>query len=170
VLAGRAAEKRLDLVYQFQDGAPEVVVGDETRLRQVMVNLLSNAVKFTAQGEVFVSVHVLAWRDDGRVRLNVTVHDTGIGIPADRMDRLFKTFSQVDASTTRQFGGTGLGLAITKRIVELMDGRIWVESTEGKGSAFHCEIETEAAPTAAQPKPFLNGRVPGLSGRRVLVV
>jgi PAS domain S-box-containing protein len=170
VLAGRAAEKNLDLLYQFQDGAPEVVVGDDTRLRQVMVNLLSNAVKFTTDGEVFLSVQVLAWRDDGRVRLHLAVHDTGIGIPADRMDRLFKTFSQVDASTTRQFGGTGLGLAITKRIVELMGGRIWVESTEGQGSTFHCEIETEAAPAAARPKPFLSGRVPGLSGRRVLVV
>jgi CheY-like chemotaxis protein len=158
------------LVYQIQDGTPELIVSDDTRLRQVIVNLLSNAVKFTAEGEVFLSVNVAAWRDDGKVRLHVAVHDSGIGIPADRMDRLFKTFSQVDASTTRQFGGTGLGLAITKRIVELMDGRIWAESTEGKGSTFHLEVETAAAPAGAQSRAFLHARVPGLSGRRVLVV
>src|SRR5207244_5209479 len=105
------------------------------------VNLLSNAVKFTARGEVFLSVSAVALAD-GSVRLHFSVHDSGIGIPADRMDRLFKTFSQVDASTTRQYGGTGLGLAITKRLVELMGGRIWVESTLGKGSTFAFEIET----------------------------
>jgi CheY-like chemotaxis protein len=101
------------------------------------------------------------------VRLRFAVHDSGIGIPTDRMDRLFKTFSQVDASTTRQFGGTGLGLAICKKIVELMGGRIWAESTEGNGSVFYFEI---AAVPLAVTKPYASGRSPVLAGRRVLIV
>ena len=167
VLAARAAAKKIDLVCAIDTGVPEAIVGDDTRLRQVLVNLLSNAVKFTAQGEVFLAVSTIASTDSG-VRLRFVVHDSGIGIPADRMDRLFKTFSQVDASTTRQYGGTGLGLAISKRIVELMGGNIGVESTVGRGSAFSFEIDATAA--AAATKPFNSGRLPVLSGRRLLIV
>ena len=166
VLAGRAAEKNIDLLSSIDLATPESVVGDDTRLRQVLVNLLSNAVKFTSQGEVFLSVGVAA-RDGDDVRLRFAVHDSGIGIPDDRMHRLFKSFSQVDASTTRQFGGTGLGLAICKKLVDLMDGRIWVESTAGTGSVFCFEINVTAA---AAEKPATPNRAAVLAGRRVLIV
>ncbi len=168
VLSARAAEKKLDLLYAIDSAVPAGVEGDVTRTRQVIVNLLSNAVKFTSRGEVFLSVGVVPAQDGGQVRLRFAVHDSGIGIPAERMDRLFKTFSQVDASTTRQYGGTGLGLAISKRIVELMGGRIWVESTAGRGSTFSFDIE--AAPAPAPIKPYAAGRVPMLTGRRMLIV
>ena len=114
-------------------------MGDGARLRQVLLNLLSNAVKFTEQGEVIVHVDAEP-AGPGVHRLHLAVRDTGIGIPQDRMDRLFESFSQVDASTSRRYGGTGLGLAISKRIVELMGGTMWVESEEGKGSTFHIEL------------------------------
>ena len=166
VMAGRAAEKAIDLLSAMEPGVPDSIESDDTRLRQVLVNLLSNAVKFTSRGEVFLSVAV-AGRTEGQVRLRFSVHDSGIGIPAERMDRLFKTFSQVDASTTRQFGGSGLGLAICKRIVELMGGRIWVESTSGKGSTFAFEIPV--TPVAAA-KSFAATRSPVLAGRRVLII
>jgi len=166
VMAGRAAEKAVDLLSAMEPGVPESIESDDTRLRQVLVNLLSNAVKFTSHGEVFLSVAV-AGRTEGKVRLRFSVHDSGIGIPIERMDRLFKTFSQVDASTTRQFGGTGLGLAICKRIVELMGGRIWVESTHGKGSTFAFEIPVTPGATT---KSFAAVRSPVLAGRRVLIV
>jgi PAS domain S-box-containing protein len=166
VLAGRAAEKDIDLLCSIDSGVPELIAGDDTRLRQVVVNLLSNAVKFTSRGEVLLSVAV-ASTTPTEVRLRFAVHDSGIGIPSDRMDRLFKTFSQVDASTTRQFGGTGLGLAICKRIVDLMGGKIWVESTAGAGSIFYFEIGVEAIPVVKPPNA---GRSPALAGRRVLIV
>ena len=168
VLAARVAEKKIELLCALDAGVPEAIHGDDTRLRQVLVNLLSNAVKFTARGEVFLAVAATHRFGDGGVRLRFGVHDSGIGIPADRMDRLFKTFSQVDASTTRQYGGTGLGLAICKRIVELMGGRIWVESVPEKGSVFYFEITTK--PIEAAVKPFAAGRSPLLAGRRVLIV
>ncbi len=168
VLAARAAEKKIDLLCAFDAGVPEAANGDDTRLRQVLVNLLSNAVKFTSRGEVFLAVAATLRFGDGGMRLRFAVHDSGIGIPAERMDRLFKTFSQVDASTTRQYGGTGLGLAICKRIVELMGGKIWVESTPEKGSVFYFELTVK--PAVAVTKPFASGRSPLLAGRRVLVV
>ncbi|MEO5960164.1 MAG: PAS domain S-box protein [Opitutaceae bacterium] len=168
VLAARAAEKKIDLLCSLEGDVPVAIDGDDTRLRQVIVNLISNAVKFTTEGEVLLSVSIAAAPAEQGVRLRFAVHDSGIGIPADRMDRLFKTFSQVDASTTRQYGGTGLGLAISKRIVEMMGGRIWVESVVGKGSSFYFEID--APVVLAEPKPFAAGRVPALTGRRVLVI
>ena len=113
VLGPRAGEKRLDLLYWIDAAVPGLLVGDVTRLRQILVNLVGNAVKFTSAGEIHVGVEPCAREADGRIRLRFTVRDTGIGIPPERMDRLFKSFSQVDASTTRKFGGTGLGLAIS---------------------------------------------------------
>ena len=146
---------------------PAGVVGDPNRLRQVLLNLLSNAVKFTEEGEVVVELD--AERSGaGRWRLHFRVRDTGIGIPADRLDRLFESFSQVDASTTRRYGGTGLGLAISRRLVELMDGQMSVESEEGKGTTFHIALEVEEAEVPAR-----HGRdqaQPVLAGRRMLVV
>ncbi|MBL9190561.1 MAG: response regulator [Opitutaceae bacterium] len=167
VLGARAAEKRIDLLCELGPGVPETIGGDDTRLRQVFVNLLSNAVKFTTQGQVILTVDCVQ-RVDAKVRLRFAVRDSGIGIPEDRMNRLFKSFSQVDASTTRQYGGTGLGLAICKRIVELMGGRIWVESALGQGSTFFFEIEVAAV--EEKEKPFVTTSSPVLDGRRVLVV
>ena len=163
LLAGRAAEKDLDLAYFIDDDVPAWVVGDVTRLRQVLVNLVSNAVKFTAAGEAVVRVHRHA-----PDRLRVEVRDTGIGIPADRMDRLFRSFSQVDASTTRRFGGTGLGLAICKRLVEMMGGTLAVESQPGVGSTFRFDIAAPAAEGHAKPKTA--EALPAMAGRHALVV
>jgi CheY-like chemotaxis protein len=129
---------------------PRRVLGDAVRLRQVLVNLVSNAVKFTSRGEVRVTVTRTSL-PDGRDGLRLAVRDTGIGIPADRMGRLFQVFSQVDASTTRQYGGTGLGLAICKRLVGLMGGSIGVRSEPGVGSEFYVDLPCEEVPTGPAP-------------------
>ncbi len=165
VVGARASEKELDLLYWIEPSVPGALAGDVTRLRQVLVNLVGNAVKFTSQGEVHVGVDRAGVECDGRLRLHFCVRDTGIGIPAERMDRLFKSFSQVDASTTRKFGGTGLGLAISRRLVELMGGRIWVESEEGRGSCFHFEVLLSPGSQPGPARPV----VP-VGGRRVLIV
>lgn len=162
LVAPRAAEKQIELACWIDRGVPQILVGDVTRLRQIIVNLLSNAVKFTAQGEVFVSVNQYKGSNP---LLRVTVRDTGIGIPSDRLDRLFQTFSQAESSTTRQYGGTGLGLAISRRLVELMGGKIWVESQLGHGSLFHFEIPLVAGEEADD---FVETQP--LAERRVLVV
>jgi PAS domain S-box-containing protein len=167
IIAPRAAEKGLELGALFGGELPPAVAGDVARLRQVLLNLLSNAVKFTDDGEVVVDVDAEAARA-GWHHLHLVVRDTGIGIPPDRMDRLFESFSQVDASTTRRYGGTGLGLAISKRLVELMGGRLWVESQEGKGSSFHIELTAEEAELPARPS--FDGAQPQLEGKRLLVV
>jgi signal transduction histidine kinase/HPt (histidine-containing phosphotransfer) domain-containing protein len=178
LLTPRAAEKKIDLVYNVEDNLPPLIEGDVTRLRQVFVNLVSNAVKFTSKGEVCVT----ASREENPGELaggeappnpdalfiRFSVRDTGIGIPANKMDRLFKSFSQVDSSTTRQFGGTGLGLAICKRLAELMGGKVWAESEPGKGSAFHLIIRTQAS-RAAVPDPAA-APAGKLQGKRLLLV
>jgi signal transduction histidine kinase/ligand-binding sensor domain-containing protein/DNA-binding response OmpR family regulator len=167
LLAAQAAEKGLELAYLPGEQTPSDIVGDVTRLRQVLVNLLSNAVKFTHQGEVVVSL-TACLLNDGQHELQFAVRDTGIGIPANRRDRLFKSFSQVDSSTTRQYGGTGLGLAISRRLSELMGGRMWVESEEGVGSTFYFTIVAPAAP--ATPRLYLSAEQPQLAGRHLLIV
>ncbi len=167
VLGPRATEKHLDLLYWIEHSVPSMLVGDVTRLRQVVVNLVGNAVKFTSEGEVYVGVEKIAIDPDGRMRLRFTVRDTGIGIPAERMDRLFKSFSQVDASTTRRYGGTGLGLAISRRLVELMGGSIWAESEPGRGSRFIFEVLVGLG--AAAVPGFVRPTV-ALAGRPVLIV
>ncbi|HZE90497.1 MAG TPA: response regulator [Rhizobacter sp.] len=149
LVAGRAREKDLELAYELAHEVPHTVLGDAGRVRQILVNFLSNAVKFTAEGEVTVAVSTSA-ADDGRAVLHCAVHDTGIGIPQDRFDRLFQSFSQVDASTQREYGGTGLGLAICKRLAELMQGRVWVESEFGHGSTFHFSLAACVPAQAAQ--------------------
>ncbi len=144
LFAARALEKKIELAYAIGPGVPAHVLGDATRLRQILVNLLGNAVKFTERGQVVVTMHrEMEPVEGGRLRLKFSVRDTGIGVPADRMDRLFKSFSQVDASTTRRFGGTGLGLAISQRLAELMGGSIWAESVAGEGSTFHFTVLVE---------------------------
>ena len=167
VVSPGAAAKQLDLVYWIEDELPPMLLGDVTRIRQILINLLSNAVKFTAVGEVFIHCTRGA-SDAGQPCLHVAVRDSGIGIPADRLDRLFHVFSQVDASTTRKYGGTGLGLAISYRLIGLMAGRIWVTSIPGEGSTFQFEIpltattDTDSLPIESIP---LNMR-----GQRVLIV
>ncbi len=152
LVAPMAAEKGLALSYDVETPLCERLVGDATRTRQVLVNLLNNAIKFTARGEIRVS---LATRElgGGHHEARFTVTDTGIGIAAEDLEKLFKPFSQVDPSMTRRHGGTGLGLAISQRLCELMGGRIWVESHAGAGSAFHFTIRGEAAPEATPEAP-----------------
>jgi PAS domain S-box-containing protein len=172
VAASRIGERPIDLVYVPEPDVPEAIMGDAGRLRQVLLNLLSNAIKFTEQGEVVVSIAREARPDDSGEAtglLRFSVRDTGLGIPPDRMDRLFQSFSQVDASTARRFGGSGLGLAISKRLSELMGGGIWAESEEGVGSTFHATIMAEevASPDASSAPPGVQSR---LDGKRVLIV
>lgn len=182
IMASRAQEKGLELACHIAAGIPETISGDEVRLRQVVLNLLGNAIKFTSAGEVVLSVQasgspagayepsgVAGAQSSGR-ELEITVADTGIGIPAERMSRLFHSFSQVDQSTTRRYGGTGLGLAISKRIVELMSGRIWAESIEGKGSAFHFRIPVQAIAAPPSLTSAAKAISPHLNGLRVLIV
>jgi signal transduction histidine kinase/DNA-binding response OmpR family regulator len=172
IAASRAREKGLELIIDVPepraDGLPAAVLGDVTRLRQVLINLINNAVKFTAKGEVAIHVRLLQDANDkGWPVIEFRVTDTGIGIPPERVTQLFQAFTQVDASTTRKYGGTGLGLAISKRIVELMGGQIGVDSKVGKGSSFWFTI---AAPVAEVPASFGMNDSGALSGRRVLVV
>jgi CheY-like chemotaxis protein/HPt (histidine-containing phosphotransfer) domain-containing protein len=167
IVAPRAWEKELELGCLIDDGAPTGIVGDEARLRQVLLNLLSNAVKFTEQGEVVVLVDAEEI-GDGSYRVELAVRDTGIGIPPDRMDHLFTSFTQVDASTTRRFGGTGLGLAISKRLVELMGGTIAVDSELKNGSTFRISLPVAAADV---PTKFVfDDGLPHLAGKRILIV
>jgi len=159
LFASKASEKKLDLLSFVHPEVPAVILGDVTRLRQVIVNLVGNAIKFTQAGEVLAEIFLDAStpvpvRVGSPVTLHVTVTDSGIGIPADRMDRLFKSFSQVDASTTRQYGGTGLGLAISRRLVELMGGGMWAESQPGKGSTFHFTLGARVAPRGTVRSTF----------------
>jgi signal transduction histidine kinase/BarA-like signal transduction histidine kinase len=167
LLASSAAHKKLDLIYHMDDSVPATVVGDVTRLRQVVVNLVGNAVKFTDSGEVVVRVECPGLQLEAGM-LHFSVRDTGIGIPQDKQDRLFKSFSQVDSSTTRQFGGTGLGLVISKRLTEFMGGRMWVESESGKGSTFHFTIRVRHFP-GGSPNPLVVD-TRALAGKRVLVI
>jgi signal transduction histidine kinase/DNA-binding response OmpR family regulator len=170
LIAARAVEKDLDAAYVFEGDVPEAIVGDVTRLRQIMLNLLSNAVKFTDKGEVVLTVSSQT-RDDGRAELTFAVRDTGIGLSQEGMSRIFQSFSQADSSTTRKYGGTGLGLAISRRLSELMGGRMWAQSDGvGKGSTFFFTI---AAPIGETPPTRLRdfvGVQPALSAKRVLVV
>ncbi|MBE9076361.1 PAS domain S-box protein [Romeria aff. gracilis LEGE 07310] len=170
LLAPKAIEKGIELTGLIEPHVPDSVIGDVTRVRQVLVNLLSNAIKFTPEGEVsaIVTAQPCLGSQPRAYEIQFAVKDTGIGIPAERMDRLFQSFSQVDASTTRKYGGTGLGLAISKRLSEMMGGRMWVESELGKGSTFFCTIQVEPA------VGLLEARHPDnhswLAGKRVLIV
>ncbi|MFB3766661.1 MAG: PAS domain S-box protein [Methanotrichaceae archaeon] len=166
LVAHKAEEKGLSLAYRIDDSVPMAIVGDPTRLRQILINLLSNAVKFTEQGNVDALVTAQAM-DDGKCRLHFAIKDTGIGIPQGRMDKIFQSFSQADMSTTRKYGGTGLGLAISKRLVEIMGGKIWIESIVGKGSAFHFTLPVDvylghlpkANEALSQRKGKINGNI-----------
>lgn len=154
-----ASAKRLDLGYAVDDDVPGEVIGDVARIRQVLLNLLSNATKFTAEGHVALTVTRAATDAAGHVRVRFAVEDTGIGIPADRVDQMFDAFSQADPSTARQFGGTGLGLAISRRLVELMGGAIGVSSRVGVGSTFWFEIPLEPVASPPLDAPLADRRV-----------
>jgi CheY-like chemotaxis protein/HPt (histidine-containing phosphotransfer) domain-containing protein len=167
-LASKAAEKGLELAYLVDEKTPDAIYGDVTRLRQILINLVGNGIKFTQNGEVVISVSAEALSDAKNYRLHFSVRDTGIGIPPERMDRLFKSFSQVDASTTRRYGGTGLGLVISKRLTELMGGTMWVESKVGIGTTFHFTIQAQNAPSMTYL--FLHEVQPQLRGKRLLIV
>ena len=164
LLAQRAHDKGLELIIMVRPDTPVCVNGDPGRLRQALVNLVNNAVKFTAEGEVVLDVSS-AGVEGSWATLQCRVTDTGIGIPADRLDTLFRSFTQADASTTRVYGGTGLGLAITRSLVEMMGGRIGVESQAGVGSTFHFTVKLKLA-ESAEPPPL----APDLKGARILIV
>ena len=166
LVAARATEKGLNLAYFLPETVPKMILGDPNRLRQILVNLLGNAVKFTETGEVKLSVS--SQKLDGNYEIHFAVQDTGIGLTADQMDHLFQPFCQVDASITRKYGGTGLGLAIAKKLTELMNGKIWVESELGKGSTFHFIIKVEVS--SIEEEEPLAGVQPELIGRHVLIV
>ena len=166
-----AVAKGIETAYVIEGELPWCFVGDVGRLRQILVNLLSNAVKFTEKGEVAISLSGQP-RDDGRYELHFAVRDTGLGIPADRQDRLFRSFSQVDASTSRRFGGTGLGLVISQRLSEMMGGRMWVESTgvPGEGSTFHFTLQAAKASNQELTDKREAEDAAVLAGRKVLIV
>ena len=142
LFAASADELKLDLIYKIEKDVPVFLIGDSLRLRQILINLVGNAIKFTKEGEIYLRISLIRYFDNDKIEVGFDVTDTGIGIPKDKMDRLFKAFSQVDSSTTRQYGGTGLGLAICERLVGLMGGNIVVTSVEGKGSKFYFSIVT----------------------------
>ncbi|MBK8934167.1 MAG: PAS domain S-box protein [Chloroflexi bacterium] len=166
IVSPKVARKNVEIAYVLAQGTPPVILGDGGRLRQILVNLLSNAVKFTEAGEVTVSV-ISQPHADGRPQLHFAVKDTGIGIPPEAVTRIFQSFSQVDASTTRKYGGTGLGLAISQHLCQKMGGQMWVESNLGEGSAFHFTIDA-AAPAEYVPESL--SKLKELSQKRVLIV
>ncbi len=200
LIGGRAAEKHLDIAYQFEGEVPPAISGDVTRLRQVLLNLLSNSVKFTEKGEVVLTVSRApiqsgpgsvipakagiqggplpvdpgVHRDDGGAKgelLHFTVRDTGIGLSEAGLSRLFQKFSQADSTTTRKYGGTGLGLAISKLLAELMGGTMWAESAgPGQGSTFHFTMRCVPAELPQDKRRDFIGQQPQLAGKRILVV
>lgn len=166
-LALRAHEKELELAYEVSPEIPDTLVSDPVRLRQIVINLVGNSLKFTHQGEVVVHV-AIEERLTNALRLHFRVRDTGIGIPEDKIEVIFQAFAQADSSTTRNYGGTGLGLTISARLVEMMGGRIWVESSMGEGSTFHFTGVFQLADTEQPKAP--RRVIDQVQGMNVLVV
>ena len=170
LIAGRAADKKLEIAYVFEGDVPTAINGDVTRLRQILLNLLSNSVKFTEKGEVVLTV-LASMVDNGDPQLEFAVRDTGIGLSEAGKAKLFQSFSQADSSTTRKYGGTGLGLAISKRLSEIMGGTMWVESDgPGMGSTFRFTIRAPKAEMPENTRRSFIGEQPALAGKRILVV
>lgn len=167
LLSVKAAEKDIDLLYQIDPEIPAELVGDMTRLRQIVVNLVGNAIKFTPSGEILTSIQLLG-RENHQYQLEFSVRDTGIGIPEDKMHKLFNSFSQVDSSTTRKYGGTGLGLAICQRLVERMNGHIWAESEVNKGTCFKFTILLKVNKAIKQYKQIAS--TTDLTGKYALLI
>ena len=168
LFAQKAIERGIDLLYLIQPDVSPFLIGDITRLRQILINLVNNAIKFTEEGEVFISIEKIR-DEEGYQEVQFSVKDSGIGIPKEKMDVLFDAFVQADATTTRRYGGTGLGLAIAKHLVELMDGKIWVESQVGKGSTFFFTIKLRTS-GIGKTKLYVRGQIPELKNNRVLIV
>jgi signal transduction histidine kinase/CheY-like chemotaxis protein len=168
LFAQKAIEKGLDLLYLIQPDVSPFLIGDITRLRQILINLINNSIKFTEEGEIFISIDRVN-ETEGHQELQFSVRDSGIGISKDKIGILFEAFTQADSSTTRRYGGTGLGLAIAKHLVELMGGRIWVESTIGKGSTFNFTIKLRTS-GIGKTKLYVRGQIPELKSSRVLIV
>ncbi|MEA2011673.1 MAG: response regulator [Verrucomicrobiota bacterium] len=168
LMAEKATKKNIELLYVIGKNVPLYIEGDSTRLRQILINLINNALKFTKKGEIVIKVETIELDQDNSISLQFSVKDTGIGIPKNKLDRLFKAFSQVDSSTTRKYGGTGLGLIISKRLSEAMGGKIWVESKENHGSTFSFSIKTKK--TSLDQKEYHKEKIPTLKDIRVLIV
>jgi signal transduction histidine kinase/ligand-binding sensor domain-containing protein/CheY-like chemotaxis protein len=164
----KAAAIGLDLVYELDPQVPSQIIGDSQRLRQILLNLVGNAIKFTHHGEIFISVMLSKTLNDDDIELRFAIQDTGIGIPEDKLHKLFVAFSQVDSSHTRKYGGTGLGLIISKRLVNLMGGEIGVESTVNKGTCFYFTITAKASTQVTRQYFLLNST--GNEGKSVLLV
>ena len=164
-LAILAQNKNLELKYSIADDVPTLVMGDPVRIRQIIINLVNNAIKFTHKGHVEVVLRQNS-RNGEEAELLFAVRDTGIGIPPDRINSLFEVFSQVDESTSRRYGGTGLGLAICKKLTEMMSGRIWIESEQGKGSSFNFTLKMKVS---SNNKPFVAGAVESPDGPPAVV-
>jgi signal transduction histidine kinase/ligand-binding sensor domain-containing protein/DNA-binding response OmpR family regulator len=167
VFAEKAARINLDLVYQVDHNVPAQIIGDSLRLRQILINLVGNAVKFTAKGEIFICVKLKNTIESG-FELLFEIRDTGIGIPPNKLNRLFKAFSQVDSSTTRKYGGTGLGLAISEKLVALMGGSIDVKSEVGKGTTFSFTINVK--PGVKSQRNYVHLNLAEIQNKRILVV
>ena len=167
IMAGKAHEKRLELAYRIASDVPDHIVGDPVRFRQVLLNLVGNSIKFTEEGEIVVNVQ-LDHQNETEAHIHFSVKDTGIGIPIEKQEIIFGAFDQAESSTSRRFGGTGLGLAVSSQLVDLMGGRIWVESQPGKGSTFHFTSRFVVQPDEEEAEALLYDV--DLSNIRVLVV
>ncbi|WP_276373648.1 two-component regulator propeller domain-containing protein [Chryseolinea sp. H1M3-3] len=167
LFGAKAAITGLDLLYQIDHDVPTMILGDALRIKQVLINLVGNAIKFTKAGEVYVGVSVKSHEHD-KYELSFEIRDTGIGIPQEKIDRLFKAFSQVDSSTTRRYGGTGLGLVICEKLVTLMGGSISVHSISGQGTTFTFSIQV--LPSKNAVLNYVNFNADGLQGKKVLVI
>ncbi|MBC8199747.1 MAG: HAMP domain-containing protein [Desulfobacterales bacterium] len=150
-LSAKASQKDIKLLYRIKSDVPRYILGDSTKLRQILINLAGNSIKFTEKGEIVVNVEILE-RSGDDITLHFSVKDTGIGISKERLSKIFESFTQADSSTTRKYGGTGLGLTISKQLVEKMGGKIWVESEMGKGSTFHFTIRSTAVEKPEEKK------------------
>jgi two-component system sensor histidine kinase/response regulator len=168
IFSAGAAQTGIELLYQMETKVPSWIKGDDLRLRQIITNLVGNAIKFTEEGEIFVGVRLVEANADGKLILGFEVRDTGIGIPVEKQERLFKAFSQIDTSTTRKYGGTGLGLAISEQLVKLMGGSIEVKSEPGVGSTFFFTIATRAG--VQSDLPASPGDLTAHAGKKLLVV
>lgn len=168
LFAMQAVGKGLDLLYLIDNNVPPFMVGDVTRIKQVLSNLVSNAIKFTDKGEIFTSVEILTETEE-YIELKISVKDSGIGIPNDKLSTVFEAFTQADTSTTRKYGGTGLGLPISKRLVNLMGGDVWAVSEFGEGSTFYFTLRLKHS-TIGTPKVHVKGHMPELKGFKVLIV
>ena len=168
LFAQTAAQQKIDLMYHLDENVPVHIVGDSLRLKQVLINLVNNAIKFTSKGEIFIKVYLAKQLAGDELEIGFSIKDTGIGIPEEKISRLFLAFSQVDSSTTRRYGGTGLGLAICERLVHLMNGEIWASSKFGEGSVFGFTIKTHKS--VNQVSTPLICDLSNLNGTRVLIV